>query len=85
MTHPKIVSTPHILGGKPCIEGTRISVELILNLLSSDMKVEEILSEYPSLTKEGVLAAISYAAGKVAGDKMIPFIQNGDHTTFDIA
>ncbi|OGG15764.1 hypothetical protein A3D77_07880 [Candidatus Gottesmanbacteria bacterium RIFCSPHIGHO2_02_FULL_39_11] len=85
MTHPKIISSPHILGGKPCIEGTRISVELVLNLLSSGMKADEILSEYPSLTKEGILAAISYAAGKVRGDKMIPFIRQGDHITFDVA
>ena len=48
-----------ILNGKPIIKGTRISVEFILELLSSGMRTEDILKEYPHLKKEDILAAIN--------------------------
>ena len=41
-----------ILGGKPVIKGTRISIEFIIELLASGMSVEEIIKEYPHLKKE---------------------------------
>ena len=58
----KIVVNPRILGGKPIIEGTRISVEFILDLLASDVSEEEILEDYPHLTKEDIHACLKYAA-----------------------
>ncbi|MBI4778172.1 DUF433 domain-containing protein [Candidatus Desantisbacteria bacterium] len=51
-----------IFGGKPIIEGTRISVEFILGLLASDVSEEEILEDYSHLTKEDILACLRYAA-----------------------
>ncbi|OGE31279.1 hypothetical protein A3C59_00790 [Candidatus Daviesbacteria bacterium RIFCSPHIGHO2_02_FULL_36_13] len=65
----KIVSDPKILGGKPVIAGTRISVELIMNFLSAGMSVKDILSEYPELKKSEVMAAIDYAAKLVTKSK----------------
>jgi uncharacterized protein (DUF433 family) len=56
----QIVSTPGVLGGKPRIDGTRISVELILELLSLEWTIENILDEY-DLTREQVLAVLAYA------------------------
>lgn len=61
-----IVQNSKILGGKPIIIGTRISVEIILELLSSGMEISDILKEYPMLTKEKIKAAIDYAA-KIMG------------------
>jgi uncharacterized protein (DUF433 family) len=58
----KIVVNPRILGGKPIIEGTRISVEFILDLLASDVSEEEILEDYPHLTKQDIHACLRYAA-----------------------
>lgn len=58
----QIVSDPAILGGKPCIKGTRISVELILELFASGATRTEILQAYPHLTAEGVEQALQYAA-----------------------
>ena len=58
----RIVVNPRILGGKPIIEGTRISVEFILDLLASDVSEEEILEDYPHLTKDDILACLRYAA-----------------------
>lgn len=57
-----IVSNPEILGGKPCVRGTRISVAHILELLSSGASPEEMLAQYPKLPREGLNAAISRAA-----------------------
>lgn len=60
MKAAKIVSNPKILGGKPVIAGTRISVELIMNFLGAGMSVKEITSEYTELKKNEVVAAIEY-------------------------
>jgi len=57
-----ITQDPEILGGKPVITGTRMSVETILELLSSGMEKDEILKEYPFLTKAQIKAAVNYAA-----------------------
>lgn len=57
----RIVVDPEILTGKPVIKGTRISVEFILELLSSGMTIDEIIKEYPHLKREDILAALSYA------------------------
>jgi uncharacterized protein (DUF433 family) len=66
MRKAKIISDPKILGGKPVIAGTRISVELIMNFLAAGMSTDDILAEYKELTKTEVLAAISYAAKLVS-------------------
>ena len=57
-----ITSDPDILGGKPCIKGTRISVEFILELVASGATREDILRAYPHLTMEGIEEALRYAA-----------------------
>lgn len=57
-----IVSNPDVLGGKPCIRETRISVELVLELLASGASQDEILQKYPQMPAEGLAAAIQYAA-----------------------
>jgi uncharacterized protein (DUF433 family) len=49
-------------GGRPCIRGMRIRVTDILELLSAGASVEEILSDYPYLEREDILASIEYAA-----------------------
>lgn len=51
--------------GKPVIRGTRISVELVLKKLSQNMSVEDILNDYPKLSREDIQATIGYAAQAV--------------------
>ena len=51
-----------ICHGKPTIRGLRYPVEMILELLSSGMSIEEILEDYEDLTKEDILAALSFAS-----------------------
>ena len=58
----RVVANPDICFGKPCIRGTRIWVSLLLDLLASGMTVDEVLQEYPHLTRDDVFAAIAYGA-----------------------
>lgn len=58
----RISIDPNICFGKPCIRGTRIWVSLILDFLASGTSMEELLEEYPQLTREDILAAIAYGA-----------------------
>lgn len=58
---PNIISNPAILGGKPCIKGTRISVELIKDWLATGGNVQIIVAKHPLLTEQTVLEAIRYA------------------------
>ena len=59
-----IHSDEKILGGKPCIRGTRISVQLIHDLTRSGASVEDILAAYPHLTSEAVKEAIAFPLAK---------------------
>ena len=65
MKQTQIISDPKILGGKAVIAGTRISVELILDRISSGMSLKEIRSDYPHLTTQNIQAAISFAKNLV--------------------
>lgn len=56
----KIVTDPKIMLGKPTIAGTRITVELILNLIEHGQTIPEIMEDY-DLTKDQILAAVNYA------------------------
>jgi uncharacterized protein (DUF433 family) len=58
----RITVDPEILAGKPVIRGTRIAVELILQLLAAGQSENEILANYPGLTREDILACLSYAS-----------------------
>jgi uncharacterized protein (DUF433 family) len=49
------------MAGKPCIQGTRIPVALILEKLAAGLTYEEILADHPRLTREDILAAIAFA------------------------
>lgn len=68
MTFNNITTDPAILGGKPCIKGTRLSVEFILELFASGATREEILKAYPQLTAEGIEDALRYAAKSLKND-----------------
>ena len=57
-----ITLEPGKRGGKPCVRGLRIAVEGVLGWLASGMSTEEILTDYPELTRQDVLACVAYAA-----------------------
>ena len=60
----RITIEPGKRGGKPCIRGLRITVYDVLSYLASGMTGEEILADFPDLTKEDILACLSYAADR---------------------
>jgi uncharacterized protein (DUF433 family) len=57
----RIIVDPDILAGKPVIRGTRLAVELILELLATGQSEQDVLEEYPGLTREDILACLAYA------------------------
>jgi uncharacterized protein (DUF433 family) len=69
MKQDRIIQDPNIKFGKPVIVGTRITVELILRLLAKGTTIEEMLNEYPKLTREDISAAQIFAAELVARQK----------------
>jgi uncharacterized protein (DUF433 family) len=66
----RIAIDPDISFGKPCIRGTRIWISLIMDNLASGISEEEILAAYPSLEKDDIRAAITYAA-ELARDRYV--------------
>jgi uncharacterized protein (DUF433 family) len=57
-----ITVDPKICHGQACIKGTRIMVSVILDNLAAGLSIEEITQSYPTLNRESIRAAISYAA-----------------------
>jgi len=55
----RIEINPNIMGGKPVIKGTRVTVEAILKRLAEGLYVEDVLKDYPYLTKDDIKAAIT--------------------------
>ena len=65
MSYQDIITIePDKRGGKPCIRGMRITVYDVLEYLASGMSHEEVLTDFPYLTKEDILACLSYAADR---------------------
>ena len=65
---PGIVSRPDVMFGKPVIEGTRITVELIMERIAAGQSVDDILTSYPHLTREQVLSALAHVAQLVRAE-----------------
>jgi uncharacterized protein (DUF433 family) len=58
----RITRDPRVMGGKPCIRGTRVTVGTVVGLVAAGKTCEEILREYPYLEAEDIAEALSYAA-----------------------
>jgi uncharacterized protein (DUF433 family) len=71
MANPHITRDPKVMMGKPCVAGTRITVEAILEDLSDGMTVAQVLEAYESLTDADVRAALEYAAEYLRQESMI--------------
>jgi uncharacterized protein (DUF433 family) len=67
-----LITSEKIMMGKPTLVGTRITVELILEKLAAGETVDQILSEHPRLTAEGIRAAIAFAADVLLADVVYP-------------
>ena len=67
-----IESDPSMMMGKPVIAGTRITVELVLEKLAAGETIEQILQAHPRLTREGLQAALAFAAEALRADVVYP-------------
>lgn len=72
MAETMIDSNPDVMMGKPVVAGTRITVELILEKLAAGETIEDLLEAHPRLTREGVLAALGFAAKALKADVVYP-------------
>jgi uncharacterized protein (DUF433 family) len=70
--HDRISVDPKVCSGKPCIRGTRIMVRNILGMFAGGYTLEQVLQEYPELTREDVVAALEYASEVIDELKVIP-------------
>ena len=67
----RIITDPRIMHGKPVIKGTRVPVDVVLGGLIGGMTYEEIEKEY-GVKRDGIIAAIEYAAKFVIGEEVRP-------------
>jgi uncharacterized protein (DUF433 family) len=71
-----IVSDPAILAGKPVVRGTRLAVDFLLGLLAAGWTPEQIVTNYPQVTTEGLRAAFAFAA-EVLGEEALYLVHRG--------
>ena len=62
---PRIVINPEVCGGRPIVAGTRMRVSDVLDALASDVAIDELLTDFPYLTREDVTACLAYGARAV--------------------
>ncbi len=68
----RVTIDPKVMAGKPIIEGTRLTVEYVLNLLAHGTTVAEILAEYDGLTAEDIQACLLFATKALANTTFMP-------------
>ncbi|MFK7968901.1 MAG: DUF433 domain-containing protein [Bacteroidia bacterium] len=71
LAYPLLESNREILGGKLCLKGTRISVDLILEWIASGASIDDIINQYSHLKREAVEQAIQYAINLVQQETVI--------------
>lgn len=71
MPFDRISIDPNICHGQACVKGTRIPVHQIVRMLANGDTVEELLVEYPSLSREDIMACLDYAA-ELAEEQVTP-------------
>jgi uncharacterized protein (DUF433 family) len=74
--YERIVVDPRICHGQACVKGTRIPVHQIIRMLANGDTTEGLLEDYPSLTREDILACLAYAA-ELAEEEISPIEATG--------
>jgi uncharacterized protein (DUF433 family) len=68
----RIIVDPKVLVGKPVIRGTRIAVEFVVELLAEGWTHEQVVHNYPQLTRDDIQAALHYAAEVMKQERVYP-------------
>jgi uncharacterized protein (DUF433 family) len=74
MTDHRVVVDHLIMGGVPCIRGTRVPVATVIGLVAQGLSVDDIVAEYPTLEAADVVSALEFAADAVA-ERQLPLRQ----------
>jgi uncharacterized protein (DUF433 family) len=67
-----IETKPEVLAGKPVVTGTRIPVELVVELLAQEWTTEEIVGQYPALSREDIQACLHYPSERLKSERVYP-------------
>jgi uncharacterized protein (DUF433 family) len=70
--NPRVVLDPAVLAGKSVIRGTRLSVEFVIGLMADGWSEPEILANYPGLTRDDIVACLSYARDVLSSERVFP-------------
>jgi uncharacterized protein (DUF433 family) len=70
----RIIIDSNILAGKPVVKGTRLAVEFIVDLMAQGWSEEEILKNYPGLSREDLQACLAYASAMLHAEKVYPLV-----------
>jgi len=70
MVNDRIIIDPDVLGGKPVVRGTRLSVEFVIGLLAEGWDHDEIKRQYPGVTEDDIAACLSYARDVLGGERV---------------
>ena len=68
----RIVLDPNVLTGKPVIKGSRLAVEFIIELLAHGWTYHDILTSYPGISRDDILACLAYASDVLQNEKVYP-------------
>ncbi len=68
----RITLDPEVLTGKPVVRGTRLAVEFVIELLAQGWSEEDVLRNYPGLTREDIQACLAYASAALRVEKVYP-------------
>ena len=70
---------PKVLVGKPVIRGTRVAVYEIVLRVAQRLTFEDIIQDFPGITKDDIKAALTYAGSLVEGEDVFPTVEKSEH------
>jgi uncharacterized protein (DUF433 family) len=70
--HPRVTLDPQILAGKAVVRGTRLAVEFVIGLMAEGWSEANILSNYPDLTHDDIVACLAYARDVLSSERVFP-------------